>query len=165
MKNRVFLDMDGVLCEYKAEASVEDMEEKGYFRNLRPRPAMIEAVKYLLENTDAEVFVLSAVLPQIKADATADKNAWLNEHLPMIDQAHRIFPVCGTDKAEAAGGVTKGDVLFDDYSANLAGWHSAGGTAVKILNEVNGKNRTFTSGPRLRVSRREDLYETLRMIS
>ena len=65
---RVFLDMDGVLCEYRMDASMEDMERDGYFRDLRPRPQMVEAVKALVQNGVCEVFVLSAVLPQ-KAEA------------------------------------------------------------------------------------------------
>ena len=61
-KKRIFLDMDGVLAEYKADASVEDMKVAGYFKNLAPREQMIEAVKYLLSMKGFDVFILSAVL-------------------------------------------------------------------------------------------------------
>jgi len=163
-KRRVFLDMDGVLCEYRPDSSVEDMTKDGYFRNLAPRSEMIDAVKYLLSRDVAEVFVLSAVIPEVKDSATADKNAWLNDYLPMIDKNHRIFTLCGASKAEAVNGVSEEDVLFDDYSANLTGWKAAGGSAVKILNEVNGKNGSFTAGPRIRVKNREDLITALKAV-
>ena len=32
--------MDGVICEYRADATLEDMERDGYFRTLRPRTDM-----------------------------------------------------------------------------------------------------------------------------
>ena len=66
---RIFLDMDGVLCEYHADATLEDMERDGYFRTLRPRADMVNAVRRLIGRGEHEVFVLSAVLPQ-KAEAS-----------------------------------------------------------------------------------------------
>ncbi len=163
-KKRVFLDMDGVLCEYRENASVEDMHADGYFRSLRPRQPMLDAVKRLIETGETEVFILSAVFPERKNEATAEKNEWLNEYLPMINSDHRIFPLCGTDKAGAVSGISRSDVLLDDYSKNLFSWALAGGSAVKILNEVNGKLGTFMAGPRLRVTSRDDLVNTIRAI-
>ena len=159
---RVFFDMDGVLCEYHEDATMEDMEKDGYFRSLAPRTNMLEAVKCLIASGETEVYILSSVLPQRKEEATAEKNAWLNEHLPAIDEKHRLFPICGTDKAEAAGGVGSCDILFDDYTVNLDLWQAAGGRAVKILNECNGRTGRFTAGPRLRVNRPNEILETVR---
>ena len=160
-RKRVFVDMDGVLCEYREGASVQDMEADGYFRSLAPRTQMLEAVKFLIESGLGEVFILSSVLPQRKIEATAEKNAWLNEHLPVVDGVHRIFPLCGSSKAEAVGELTRDDILLDDYSLNLFSWNEAGGSPVKILNEVNGRRGSFTLGPRIRVSRREELVDVL----
>ena len=157
MRKRVFIDMDGVLCEYRTGVDVSEMEQAGYFAGLAPRRKMIDAVNYLIESGMADVFVLSSVLPGSRSQATMEKNAWLDRFLPAVDWQHRIFPVCGTDKAAAVGASAGTDILCDDYSHNLRQWSSAGGTAIKILNEVNGKNGTFTAGPRLRIDRREDL--------
>ncbi len=38
-KRRVFMDMDGVLCEYRPDAEIADMEQARFFRSLRPRTA------------------------------------------------------------------------------------------------------------------------------
>lgn len=34
LKNRVFIDMDGALCEYRPEAKMADMLSGGYFASL-----------------------------------------------------------------------------------------------------------------------------------
>ena len=162
---RVFVDMDGVLCEYRAESTVDDMEKSGYFYGLSPRKDMVDAINYLIESKETDVYVLSAVLPQIENQAKAEKNAWLNEHLPAIDREHRIFTLCGMDKVAAIKDFSGNDVLFDDYSANLQKWYEAGGQAVKIINEVNGKNGTFQSGPRLKVTAREDLVNLIKKLA
>ena len=164
-KRRVFIDMDGVLCEYKEESTPEDLVQKGYFQNLSPRKDMVDALNYLIDSKEAEVFILSAVIPEIEHQAKAEKNAWLNIFMPAVDKAHRIFTLCGEDKAAAIKNFNSSDVLCDDYTANLNLWNKAGGKAVKILNEINGKNGTFTSGPRLRISQKEDLVNAIRMFA
>lgn len=165
MKRRVFIDMDGVLCEYRDGATEEEMETKGYFSSLAPRYAMVDALNYLIQSTEAEVFILSAVLPQIENQAKDEKNAWLNKFMPAIDKSHRIFTLCGEDKVKAINGFNEKDVLCDDYSHNLSLWSKAGGKAIKIINEINGKNGSFTSGPRLDIKRKEDLANTIMMFA
>jgi len=164
-KRRVFIDMDGVLCEYKEDATPEDMLKEGYFYNLCPRKSMVDALNYLIQSKEAEVFILSAVLPQIEKQAKNEKNAWLNEHMPAIDSEHRIFTLCGTDKAAAISGFNNSDILCDDYTTNLNLWSQAGGRAIKILNEVNGKNGSFTLGPRLNIQNKEDLFNTIKKLA
>ena len=158
---RVFLDMDGVLCEYRMDASMEDMERDGYFRDLRPRPQMVEAVKALVQNGVCEVFVLSAVLPQKAEAAIREKNDWLDRYLPEIDPAHRLFPLCGTNEADAVDAFSDEDILCDDHSPNLARWIASGGRGVKILNEVNGASGRFRDGPRVRIITPEDLLNAV----
>lgn len=163
-KKRVFIDMDGVLAEYRPEATDADYEMAGYYLGLAPRPAMLDAVKYLLGTGEADVFVLSSVIGGIRDTAVAEKNAWLDRYLPQIDMEHRVFPLCGTSKAAALGGVGRGDVLCDDYSHNLEDWHRAGGSAIKIINECNGRKGSFNAGPRLVIDRKEQLAEAVRAI-
>ena len=158
---RVFVDMDGVLCEYRTDAALCDYEREGYFRELEPRNDMIEAVRHLLKSGSVEVFVLSAVLPQRAEASVCEKNEWLDRYLPEIDADHRIFPLCGTNKADAVDAFSREDVLCDDYSRNLEQWSARGGKGVKILNEVNGASERFQSGPRVRVQTPEDLMRAI----
>lgn len=160
-RKRVYIDMDGVLAEYRPQATEEDYESAGYYLSLAPRPGMVDAVRFLMETGEADVFVLSSVIAGIRETAVAEKNAWLDIYLPQIDRSHRVFPLCGTNKADALGGIGKSDVLCDDYSRNLESWHRSGGSAVKILNECNGKKGSFRSGPRLEICRKEQLLEAV----
>ena len=48
----------------------------------------------------------------------------------------------------------KMDILVDDHTPNLTRWETAGGTGVKWLNGINGKNGRFEG---IRVGRVEEL--------
>ena len=65
---------------------------------------------------------------------------------------HRFFTICGTSKSEAIKDLSSNDILLDDHSPNLNEWIEAGGKAIKILNEYNGLNGTFVTGPRLKIN-------------
>ena len=157
MKQRVFIDMDGVLCEYRTDSNLSDMERAGYFRSLRPREKMLDAVRSLVRSDETDVFILSSVLPQTEDDSVCEKNEWLDCYLPEISRDHRIFPLCGTNKADAIEDFSESDVLCDDHSPNLEKWVNAGGRAVKIINEVNDKGGSFSSGPRVKIEDYTDL--------
>lgn len=64
LKNRVFIDMDGVLCEYRPEAEMADMLSGGYFASLLPRSEMVESVKGLIKLDQFDVYILSAVISE-----------------------------------------------------------------------------------------------------
>ena len=150
-RKRIFIDMDGVLCEYRPEASVDDMMQNGYFASLKPRKEMLEAVKGLIEFGKYDVYVLSAVIAECAEQSKYEKNEWLDRYIPEIGSSHRIFTLCGTNKADAVDSITLTDILLDDHSPNLEAWINAGGKAIKVLNECNGTNGTFVTGPRLKI--------------
>lgn len=141
MKKRIFVDMDGTLARFHDEIGyMERMFEKDFFRQLKPFQAAVSAVNQLNKQGDAEVFILSATIDGEPPYCQEEKNAWLDENCPEIDNLHRIFTKVGSDKTLfIPGGIHENDILWDDYNKNLEEWRAAGGLAVKCHNNINHK--------------------------
>ena len=142
MSYRVFIGMDGTLARFHAENNyLERMYEPSFFSELAPYENAVDTATKLAEGGEAEVYVISAVIEGYPpGDCAEQKHAWLDEHLPMIDRAHRIFPPMGANKTEyVPEGVRADDLLVDDYNKNLEEWRTAGGTSVKFVNDINDR--------------------------
>ena len=84
-KSRLFIDLDGTVARfYDASPNyLEEMYEKGYFRNLQPYENMTEGIKLFMEqHKDVEVFALSAKVNGEPPYCEAEKQEWLDEYLP-----------------------------------------------------------------------------------
>lgn len=142
-KSRLFIDLDGTVARfYDASPNyLEQMYEKGYFRNLQPYEEMTEGIKLFMEqHKDVEVFTLSAKVNGEPPYCEAEKQEWLDEYLPEIDREHRLFTEIGHNKAEyIPNGISNTDVLYDDYNKNLIDWENSGGIALKCHNNINMK--------------------------
>lgn len=142
-KSRLFIDLDGTVARfYDASPNyLEQMYEKGYFRNLQPYEEMTEGIKLFMEqHKDVEVFTLSAKVNGEPPYCEAEKQEWLDEYLPEIDREHRLFTEIGHNKAEyIPNGISNTDVLYDDYNKNLIDWENSGGVALKCHNNINMK--------------------------
>ena len=63
-KKNLFIDMDGVLAEWREDQTAKDTYRKGYFENLRPYSNVVDAVKQIISlYPDISVYILSAVYP------------------------------------------------------------------------------------------------------
>lgn len=144
-KTRIFIDMDGTLCEWKDDTPFEKLFERGYFINLNPYKNMLWAVEMLCSIEEIEVFILSAYLENTQT-ALIEKQLWLDKYLGnAIDDEHRIFVPTTVSKTQAVlGGIRNDDILVDDYSLNLIRWQESGGKGIKVLNGVNGKSVKWT---------------------
>ena len=89
-RQRIFIDMDGTLAEFKTVDTLEKLYEPGYFSNLQPNSNVVNAVKLLIEKADVEVYVLSAYLTD-SVYALDEKNKWLDRYLPELKKENRIF--------------------------------------------------------------------------
>lgn len=139
---RLFVDMDGTLARFHDEVRyLERMWEKDFFRNLKPFENMVKAVKQLAEqNPEIEIYILSAAIDGEPPFCCRQKNQWLDEQLPEIDNLHRIFTKVGVPKSEyIPGGIDKNDYLLDDYNKNLEEWLDFGGSSIKCVNNINHK--------------------------
>ena len=141
-RQRVFIDMDGTLTKFNTNATPDMLTQPGYFSALEPQQSIIDAAKELIKNPNLEVYVLSAALDT--PTAVKEKNEWLDQYLPEVDAAHRLFPRNGTDKTLAVPhGIRQSDILLDDYSQNLHAWRRAGGVGIKVLNGINNNHRSW----------------------
>ena len=128
-KTRLFVDMDGTLAKFKV-AELEELYRPGYFADLEPQQSVVDAIRLVCESRpDIEVYILSAVLSD-SATARAEKNRWLDQSLPELEENHRIFLPCGKEKsAYVPRGIGKSDFLLDDYTRISTTGPSTGGRA------------------------------------
>ena len=136
----VYGDMDGVSALF-GKASIEEITSKGFFASRKPVPNVIEFFRMLSQNPTINFYSLSAVLSDM---AEEEKRGWNKEHAPFIKPDHQIYLPYGVDKAaylKAQGiMVNDNDILIDDFSPNLYGWHGIG---VKMYNGINGTHGTW----------------------
>lgn len=141
-KQRLFVDMDGTLAEFKTVDTLETLYEKDYFINLKPNENVLGAIKQLIADNDFDVYILSAYLTDSRY-ALEEKNAWLDKYLPELPQEKRLFVPCGTDKSVAVLGLIRpDDYLLDDYTKNLSEWEPPA-RGIKLINGINHTNGTW----------------------
>ena len=141
-KQRLFVDMDGTLAEFKTVDTLETLYEKDYFINLKPNENVLGAIKQLIADNDFDVYILSAYLTDSRY-ALEEKNAWLDKYLPELPQEKRLFVPCGTDKSVAVPGLIRpDDYLLDDYTKNLSEWEPPA-RGIKLINGTNHTNGTW----------------------
>lgn len=144
VKMRLFVDLDGTLAEFKPVDTLETLYEEGYFRNLKPQKSVVDAINFILRDSNIEVYILSSVLTDSRY-ALQEKNMWIDKFLPDIPKERRIFPPCGADKKLfIEGGVSTSDFLLDDYSVNLNSWEPPA-RGIKLMNGINGTKGSWRS--------------------
>lgn len=134
---RVYFDADGVVAKYISTEWAWWLE-KGIFKELEPQQEVIEAAKEL-QQKGYEIFILTAYhksTPEVRAD----KLTWFRKYTPFISEKNIIFTFCGENKADyIPSGITKNDILLDDFNANLEMWKICQGQSIKVLNGINSK--------------------------
>lgn len=141
-RQRLFVDMDGTLAEFKTVDTLETLYEKDYFINLKLNENVLGAIKQLIADNDIDVYILSAYLTDSRY-ALEEKNAWLDKYLPELPQEKRLFVPCGTDKSVAVPGLIRpDDYLLDDYTKNLSEWEPPA-RGIKLINGINHTNGTW----------------------
>lgn len=120
-KQVVFVDMDGVLVNFKSgieRISEEDRikyegdldEVPGIFSLMEPNEGAIEGYRWLCENFDT--YILSTA-PWKNPSAWTDKLLWVQKYLP--EEAHKRLTLSHNKH------LLKGDYLIDDRVQNGAG--------------------------------------------
>lgn len=151
MKN-IFIDMDGVLAEYRENCTEQDLMQKDYFLTLAPQWNMIKAMEMLIEASQDmgfSVHVLTKVYPSLFKHSINEKLQWRDEYMPSLFDSEFIM-VNGEieEKSDAIKNqlgidIDEDCILIDDYNHNLMEWSQNGGTAIKYINPINDKNKSF----------------------
>ena len=108
----------------------------------------VKPIREFVAKHRGRAFILSSYMDGCQA--LAEKQEWVDEYIPEIDRAHRLFVPCGESKAEyvkeyfGIPALTEAMVLFDDFSKNLHLWKAAGGRGIKCFNGINGNHGTWT---------------------
>ena len=138
---RLYIDMDGTLANfYEDQECLENMWEKGFFRNLKPYPHILEAIALFIKTyPEVEVYISSSVIDSPYCEI--EKNEWLDQYLPQIDQKHRFFPPVGMSKGSIIDQISPNDYLLDDYNNGLEAFKKDGGSAIKFRNPINHKGK------------------------
>ena len=149
MKPTIFLDMDGVLCDFVSAALVANgselkhdqitewdmakilgkspadfwqaMNRDGFWFDLAPYPGL--ALFFAAMRSCGEVYFCTS--PAKHYGCASDKIAWLRKHLGDEATDGRFF-IC-KDKDMLA---RPGRILVDDYDSNIDKWNTAGGHGV-----------------------------------
>lgn len=140
---RCFVDMDGVLYKFdNTLTSLEPLYEEGYFRNLPAHKLAKKCMNQLLEKYPNHIYVLSHVLDS--PYAKNEKLESLKEDFPSLDPQHIILVPYGESKSEYVPMlIKKNDILIDDYNHNLEEWKSKGGYAIKFVNDINDRHKSW----------------------
>ncbi len=160
MKTKYYIDMDGVLAKWNAEASAEDTFEKGYFLTREPDEKAIRYVQGLLD-TGKDVCILSHAYQNGYAEP--EKQAWLQEY--GLGDVPAIFVPYGTPKLEYVRlPVDTLNILVDDFTKNLREWEAGKNCqGIKYYNGINGTHGTWRGrciNPELNPYTKEKWHDT-----
>lgn len=137
---RVFIDMDGTIVDiYSIENYLTKMYQEDFFYSLPTYKNTLEAViLFMRKHPDIECATLSSAMSE-NPGTIPGKNHWLDQKIPADIRFGRIFTEYGRPKSDfIKGGISSSDYLLDDHSPNLIQWEEAGGTGIKVLNQING---------------------------
>lgn len=165
----LFVDMDGTTAMFYEHANcLEAMLASGFFADLRPYDNVVAALKILSDYNhgdvvscvtgDTGISLRSLSVPPEGNfwQAQTEKVDWNLRHLPDVFE-DMLFPHVQNKKSDVVElrlgrKLQATDFLLDDYNKNLREWRAAGGTAIKLVNDINdtGRYGALWDGPRVR---------------
>ena len=147
MIENIYLDMDGVLCDFANEAAEKkylnlktrkvnwrllNTEGEKFWENLKWIDEGKKLYKYLYKyclGHDINLCILSSIGNEKGRNG---KKTWIKNNLK-INPLNIYFVVHGADKAKYA---VENSVLIDDYGKNVDIFIRSGGNAIKFKNDA-----------------------------
>ena len=153
-KIRLFIDIEGCIARfYEMVSGIEEMYNKEFFLNLHPYHNVVNGITTLYRKAKAneiqlELFALSSAPSEIYEEVIEDKRKWLQKYVPAIPDNNYVFLKIGESKPDKIkslfGEIDSSFFLLDDFNKNLTEWNEAGGSSIKLVNEINDRG---THGP------------------
>lgn len=157
MKKSIFIDLDGTVARFYDHADcLERMFNKNFFNRLEPYKNVVDGLRKLPNVCDVEEYSLSAINKAVWDMVLSEKKEWMATYMPNICLANQIYTCVGENKAQILNNmgikISRNDYLLDDYNENLRQWEEAGGTAIKLVNDINdcGTSGSLWIGHRIR---------------
>ncbi len=141
-----YVDMDGVLAKWNADASEEETHEHGYFINREAELSAVALVRLLID-AGKKVHILSSVYED--DHSAREKREWLDS--VGLKDVDAIFVPYGEDKNQYVDAEGSLPVLIDDYSKNLTAWESMKYLAIKFMNGFNNQPKLTIVGNDVKV--------------
>jgi len=138
----LYIDLDGTCFEFKKDASLDEILERGFFSSLYPFDNVIRGIKtFHKENPDVKLKILSSCLD--RDYILEEKNQLVDKYLPFIDKKDRIYVPYGKQKSHYMNSSDNSheSYLLDDYTKNLEDVALHNMTGIKLVNNIN-----FTKG-------------------
>ena len=136
----IYIDVDGTLTEWNEKAGPDLWSLAKYIWMCVVMPNMIRAVQIIFDNWIGEVKFLTA---SISDEASTEKIEFLKRHIRKRLPKNSVIIVPYGQKKTDFVDATNG-ILIDDYTKNLFDWEEAGGAgAIKVRNNINGRNGTW----------------------
>lgn len=153
----LFLDLDGVMADFDGafepmfgfdhrEAGDEKMwaainEYGTYFRDLPPCPDALAFYNLLTDTRGIEPVILTACPLSDFHGVAEQKRGWVREHLG--DDVPIVFSP--GSKSKPLYMHRPGDILIDDFEANIRRWKKAGGVGIHHTGDFVSTLTTLTS--------------------
>lgn len=138
---KIFFDMDGVLALFNKDASIEELNSAGYYRNL-PIDAKACRLSDALVKEGFEVSILSKYFNN--GLALPEKKEWKKEYIS--NEISEIYVPYEKDKSEYIDYNSEDIfILIDDFTPNLREWEGMGDNfiGIKYFNGINGTKGTW----------------------
>lgn len=140
----LYIDLDGTCFEFKKEASLDEIMERGFFSKLYPFDNVIRGLKIFHdENPEVKMKILSSCLDRDYIQE--DKNVLVDRYLPFIEKDDRIYVPYGEKKSLYMNLCDNShkSYLLDDYTKNLEDVSNHNMTGIKLVNNINFTNGTW----------------------
>lgn len=150
MIKTIFLDMDGVICDFrkqcekfhcidKNQVNWEIIYDEGpeFWENIewtKDGLFFYKWLRQLCKEENIDLYILTSVNFR---DGKIGKLNWLKKNIPEFDTHHILITNKGKEKALYANNET---LLVDDFGKNCKIFEKAGGIAIKFENAAQAKN-------------------------